>query len=165
MNSYDLVIALFNGCLSPVPFDPSSAPRGAGVDEGAGGDGANGSGGPRRAGGLWRDPAGSSGSPRVTLKVPFITVFMCPGLSCRDTNGQEEWPEQGPIYKATSTSTTKQRPTCGDSHILGVREAAISDFTQKRGLSPEGDSCTWWVMAANNSPLVSSWLHRWCAII
>lgn len=86
MKSYVLVIALFNSCLSPVTFDPSSALRGAGVDEGAGSDSANGSGGPRRAGSLWRDPEGSL---RVTLKVPFITVFMCPGLSCRDTNRQE----------------------------------------------------------------------------
>lgn len=51
--------------------------------------------GPPRAGVLWCDPAGSL---RVTLKVPFITVFMCPGLSCRNTNR----PEQGPIYDARS---------------------------------------------------------------
>lgn len=30
--------------------------------------------------------AAPGGSPRVTLKVPFITVFMTPGLSCGDTN-------------------------------------------------------------------------------
>lgn len=153
MKSCNLVIALFNGCLSPVTFDPSSALRGAGVDEGAGGDGANGSGGPRRARGLWHDSAGPSGSLRVTLKVSFITVFMCAG----DTNRREG-------VKARSTSSTKQRPTWGDSHILGVWDAALSDFTL-HGLNPKDDSCTFrWVTAANNSPLVSSWVHRWCAI-
>lgn len=87
MKSYNLVMTFFNSCLSPVTFDPSSALKGAGVDEGAGGNGANGSGGPHRARGAL---AGSSGSQRVTLKVPFTTVFMCPGLSCRRTNRQEE---------------------------------------------------------------------------
>lgn len=111
MKSYDLVIALFNSCLSPVTFDPSSALRGAGVDEGAGDDDANGSGGLRRAGGLWRDPAESL---RVTLKVPFITVFMCPGLSCRDTNRKDDHNRDLLVTqgaKATPSSSTKQRPT------------------------------------------------------
>lgn len=31
----------------------------------------------------------TEGSLRVALKVPFITVFMTPGLSCGDTNRPE----------------------------------------------------------------------------
>lgn len=38
---------------------------------------------------------GPRGLLRVTLKVPFITVFMIPGLSCRDTNRTEMRDDHG----------------------------------------------------------------------
>lgn len=72
-------------------FDPSSALRGAGGDEGAGRGALMVGRGPEGTGFLRGNTAAPGGSPRVTLKVPFITVSMTPGLSCGDTNRKEGW--------------------------------------------------------------------------
>ena len=81
---YELKCDDLNVDLSP--HSPQRALRSAGGEEGVKRDSVNGLVGRKGPGATWGDQQGGRGLLSVTLKVPFRTVFMMPGLNCGDTN-------------------------------------------------------------------------------
>lgn len=114
MKSYDLVIALFNVSLSPVTVDPSSALRGAGVDEWASGNAANGSGGSSKGRGPLARPCGVQRVAEGHVEGAFEYCVHVSRIQLQRHNQTGRMTTTGTHLhgaKATSTSSAKQRPT------------------------------------------------------
>lgn len=78
---------------------------------------------------------GPRGLLRVTLKVPFITVFMIPGLNCRDTIRTEMRDDEGGTVCSCEICQFLFTTLCTDPHNrLNYENGPIKIGTKKNNL-------------------------------